>query len=130
MDEDNHEVILQTLAHSIKTIDEKYKKYSNVLEIMSNNRDHFTDDELEMVSKNTEHLGKESSDLREKLQNKLHIYEQEVLVLKQKINARSKLIEEFEQNGSIESGDQLYALLVKNHADFQQKLNTAITKMS
>ena len=123
LNEKKQEEIFSRMAAEIETLDDKTTKIQKLVSEMQRCEENtFTPEELSVAVAYYNTCFEQSQTLRSNLSTKIELYEKTILAMNRQLSSRQTIIEKFEQEGAINEGDELYDLLVQNHARLSAEL--------
>lgn len=119
---------IDSLGESIELLDNQIARLTAFDQKISD-LDSFTQDEKEKVSRLlSDSIARRTSKI-EDMQNKMKIYEQEVLTIQKHIEERTSVLEDEDVNSILEENEELMDLMVGNQAALTLKLQSSSQRL-
>ena len=111
----NWDTKIATLADEIDGLDARLCQFKEFMRELTENRQHFTEDELTLATSHCSKLEEQCTTQRASLVAKLELYNNKILTLSETIHVRQNIIEKFEKNGAFTDSDEIFNTLAHNH---------------
>ncbi len=119
----------QNFAQEIEKLDIEINALQLFHTGMKSSENVFFSEEVASVDNRLSQLTKAREEQAKELQERVRVYEDEILHLQSTIAAREKILETQDSNGVLKSNPELMQLFAKGHVHLQKQLDTLCSRV-